>query len=347
MRALRAIPGQANSADLAQVEEPPESDGAVLVETIAVGICGTDVEIIAGEYGWSPPGRDALIIGHEAVGRVSSAPPDSGFSTGDLVVPIVRRPDPVPCSFCAVGEWDMCTNGRYVERGIKELDGYASDRFRIEPEFLVPVPSHLDGLAVLVEPTSVVAKAWDHIERIGHRSRAWHPSQVLVTGAGPIGLLAALLARQRGADVHVFDRASSGPKPQLVADLGATYHCGDLSALNEAPDIIIECTGAAAVLGDVIKRTAAGGIVCLAGVSAGGNQSRVDLGEVNRRMVLENDVIFGSVNANRRHYAAAVSSLAEADPGWLSRLITRRVPVDRWRDGFTRQPDDVKTVLEF
>jgi threonine dehydrogenase-like Zn-dependent dehydrogenase len=347
MRALRVVPGQPNSAALEAVDEPPESDGAVLVETTAVGICGTDVEIVAGEYGWSPPGRTSLILGHEAAGRVTAAPPESGFSAGDLVVPIVRRPDPVPCRFCAVGEWDMCVNGRYTERGIKERDGYASDRFRIEPEYLVPVPSHLDGLAVLVEPASVVAKAWDHIERIGERSRAWSPSTVLVTGAGPIGLLAALLARQRGAEVHVFDRVADGPKPQLVADLGATYHNGDLSALHEAPDIIIECTGAAAVLADVIKRTAAGGIVCLAGVSAGGNQSRVDLGEVNRRMVLDNDVIFGSVNANRRHYAAAVSALANADAAWLARLITRRVPIDRWRDAFTRQPDDVKTVLEF
>src|SRR3954463_4260046 len=252
MRALRVVPGQPNSAALEAVDEPPESDGAVLVQTIAVGICGTDVEIVAGEYGWSPPGRTSLILGHEAAGRVTAAPPESGFSAGDLVVPIVRRPDPVPCRFCAVGEWDMCVNGRYTERGIKERDGYASDRFRIEPEFLVPVPSPLGGLAVLVEPTSVVAKAWDHIERIGERSRAWSPSTVLVTGAGPIGLLAALLGRQRGAEVHVFDRVTSGLKPDLVRDLGATYPSGDLAKLTGEPDIIIECTGAPAVLGEVL-----------------------------------------------------------------------------------------------
>jgi len=347
MKALRVIPGKADSAVLDQVDDPPESDGSVLVSTVAVGICGTDVEIVEGLYGWAPPGREALVIGHEAVGKVIAAPPDSGFSSGDIVVPIVRRPDPVPCQFCAAGEWDMCANGRYTERGIKELDGYASDRFRIGPEFLVPVPAQLDSLAVLVEPTSVVAKAWDHIDRIGGRSRAWRPSRVLVTGAGPIGLLAALLASQRGADVHVLDRVSSGPKPDLVKDLGGTYHSGDLSALREAPDVIIECTGAPAVLADVLRRAGPSGIVCLTGVSVSGKRAPVDIGEANRRMVLQNDVVFGTVNANRRHYAAAVEALAEADRDWLSRLVTRRVPVDRWQDAFTRQPDDVKTVLEF
>jgi threonine dehydrogenase-like Zn-dependent dehydrogenase len=347
MRALRVIPGKADSAVLDEIDDPPASDGSVLVSTVAVGICGTDFEIVEGLYGWAPAGRDKLVIGHEAVGRVVEAPDDSGFSAGDIVVPIVRRPDPVPCRYCAAGEWDMCVNGRYTERGIKELDGYASERFRIGPEFLVPVPAQLDRLAVLVEPTSVVAKAWDHIDRIGGRSRAWQPSRVLITGAGPIGLLAALLASQRGAEVHVLDRVAAGPKPELVKDLGGTYHCGDLSALREPPDVIIECTGAPTVLGDVIRRAGPSGIVCLTGVSVSGKRSPVDVGEANRRMVLQNDVVFGTVNANRRHYAAAVEALSKADPNWLARLVTRRVPVAQWRDAFTRHPDDVKTVLEF
>jgi glucose 1-dehydrogenase len=346
MRALRVTPGKAHSAALDQVAEPDESDGAVLVDTLAVGICGTDFEIVEGMYGWPPPGQQSLILGHEAVGRVASAPAGSGFAAGTVVVPIVRRPDPVPCVFCAAGEWDMCANGQYTERGIKERDGYAAERFRIEPEFLVPVPPGLDRLAVLVEPTSVVAKAWDHIEQIGQRTRAWQPRTVLVTGAGPIGLLAALLARQRGLEVHVFDRVAEGLKPQLVADLGATYHGGDLSVLRTLlPDIIIECTGANPVLAEV--RTGSAGITCLTGVSVAGRELSRDIGELNRRIVLGNDVIFGSVNANSRHYAAAVAALAQADAGWVSRLLTRRVPIDHWPDAFTREPDDVKTVLEF
>jgi threonine dehydrogenase-like Zn-dependent dehydrogenase len=133
----------------------------VLVETLTVGVCGTDVEIISGAYGWAPPGRERLILGHESVGRVLDAPAGGDIEEGDLVVGIVRRPDPVPCSNCAVGEWDMCRNKRYTERGIKERDGYCSERYRIHPEFAVKVDPALGTLGVLLEPASVLAKAWE------------------------------------------------------------------------------------------------------------------------------------------------------------------------------------------
>ena len=348
MRALVVIPGRAQSASLADLPEPPAADGSLLVQTIAVGICGTDAEIVRGEYGTAPPGREHLIIGHESVGSVLEAPAGSGFASGDLVVGIVRRPDPVPCRYCAAGEWDMCSNGRYTERGIKERDGYASERFRLEPKFAVKVGSELGDLAVLLEPASIVAKAWAHLDWIGRRSSAWRPKTVLVTGAGPIGLLAALMARQRGLDVHLFDQVMDGPKPKLAKDLGATYHGGELSVLGDlTPDIIIECSGAAAVVADAVTRTARSGIVCLAGVSSGGHNVSLDLGNVNRRMVLENDVVFGSVNANRVHYEGAAAALTRADSGWLSRLITRRVPLDQWQRALMREPGDVKVVIEF
>jgi threonine dehydrogenase-like Zn-dependent dehydrogenase len=130
MRALTVRPGQKNSVDLREVPEPPDADGPVLVQTLAIGICGTDLEIASGDYGEAPPGDEVLVLGHESLGRVLEAPDGSGLSAGDLVVGIVRRPDPVPCPNCAVGEWDMCRNGRYTERGIKGLHGYGSERCR-------------------------------------------------------------------------------------------------------------------------------------------------------------------------------------------------------------------------
>jgi threonine dehydrogenase-like Zn-dependent dehydrogenase len=348
VRALAVTPGRAGSVRLLDVAEPEAVATSLLVQTLAIGICGTDLEIIAGSYGWAPPGRDELIIGHESIGRVVAAPADSEFASGDLVVGIVRRPDPVPCRYCAIGEWDMCRNGRYTERGIKEVDGYACERFLLEPSFAVKVHTGLGALGVLLEPASVVAKAWAHAERIGRRSDAWQARTALVTGAGPIGLLAALMARQCGMEVHVFDRVTSGPKPVLVRDLGATFHGGDLSAVRDLePDVVIECTGAAEVIAEVVSETAPSGIVCLAGVSSGHHHIDMDLGQLNRSMVLENDVIFGSVNANRSHYEAAAVSLAHADAGWLSRLITRRVPLDAWRDALVRNEDDVKVMIEF
>jgi glucose 1-dehydrogenase len=348
MRALTVAPGTANSARVDDIPEPPRSDGAVLVRTLALGVCGTDREIVAGAYGWAPPGEQRLVIGHESLGKVEDAPAGSGFKAGDLVVGIVRRPDPVPCPSCAVGEWDMCRNGRYTERGIKEHNGYGSDFFRIEPDFLIRLDPSLGLNGVLVEPTSVVAKAWDHTERIGRRSRAWQPRKLLITGAGSIGLLAALMGVQRGLDVHVLDHNDSGPKSEIVRDLGGMFHLGSVKDLDGLkPDILMECTGAPSVVGDALGRTASGGIVCLVGVSAPGHDVEVDMGQVNRTMVLDNDAVFGSVNANRQHYEDAVATLQQANQKWLGRLITRRVTVEQWTQSLTHQPDDIKVVVDF
>jgi len=170
---------------------------------------------------------------------------------------------------------------------------------------------------------------------------------VLVTGAGPIGLLAALLAAQRGLELHVLDRATSGLKPALVRALGGTYHSGSIEELGFEADVVVECTGAPQVVIEVMGRNAPNGIVCLAGVSAAGTQTLVDAGALNRTIVLQNDVVFGSVNANRRHYEAGVAALLRADQAWLRRLVTRRVPLSRWREALEPQPGDVKTVLDF
>jgi threonine dehydrogenase-like Zn-dependent dehydrogenase len=348
MRALRVTPKQANSARLDEIALPDASEGALLARTIAVGVCGTDREIIAGDYGAAPNGDQRLTLGHESLGRIEEAPKGSGFERGDLVVGIVRRPDPVPCVACAHGEWDMCRNGQFTERGINGRNGYCSEYFRVEPEFAIKIPAELGVHGVLVEPTSVVAKAWDHIDYIGRRSKSWQPQSALITGAGPVGLLAALLARQRNLETHVYDRSDTGPKPDLVRSLGAKYYSGELDAIKELkPDIVVECTGAAPVIVQVMMHNACDAIVCLAGLSAVGREMPVDVAALNQSMVLQNDLVFGSVNANRHHYELAVHALQRADSDWLSRLITRRVPVAQWQSALDRQADDIKVIIEF
>ncbi|MPZ27481.1 MAG: alcohol dehydrogenase catalytic domain-containing protein [Micromonosporaceae bacterium] len=346
MLALTVTPSQAGSVDLVEVPDPEPDGDELLVDGLAVGICGTDREITAGEYGWPPPGRPRLVLGHESLGRVRSAPPGSNFAPGDLVVGVVRRPDPVPCGACAHGEFDMCRNGRYTERGIKELDGYASQQWTVETGYAVRLDPRLAELGVLMEPTTVVAKAWEQIERIG--ARAWfEPARVLVTGAGPIGLLAALLGAQRGLEVHVLDLARSGPKPAAVEALGGHYHHDGIEAAlaGAQPDIIVEATGVSSLILAAIGGTAPYGIVCLTGVSPAGRTISVDVGAANRDMVLENDAVVGSVNANLRHYAAAADALAKADLGWLDRLVTRRLPLRRFREAFQSDEDDIKVVI--
>jgi threonine dehydrogenase-like Zn-dependent dehydrogenase len=347
MRALTVVPLQAGSAAVTEMPDPEAGPGELLVEGLALGVCGTDREIMDGEYGWAPPGEQRLVLGHESLGRVLEAPPDSGFAHGDLVVGVVRRPDPEPCPACARGEFDFCRNGRYTERGIKELHGYGSELWTVETDYAVKLDPRLERVGMLMEPTSVVAKAWDQIERIGNRAY-FAPERVLVTGAGPIGLLAALLGAQRGLEVHVLDHNTEGPKGELAGALGAHYHSTDVeSVAGEAPpDVIIEATGVPEVVLDAMEHNAAAGVVCLTGVSPRGRELKIDAGGLNRDLVLENDVVFGSVNANERHFDLAAEALVRADASWLEAMISRRVPLDDFASAVEKQRGDVKVVLE-
>jgi threonine dehydrogenase-like Zn-dependent dehydrogenase len=218
----------------------------------------------------------------------------------------------------------------------------------VEADYAVRLDEALADVGMLMEPTTVVAKAWEQVERIGRR--AWfEPKTVLVTGAGPIGLLAALLGQQRGLDVHVLDQVTKGAKPRLVHGIDATYHHSDLDAVMERvrPDVVVEATGVPSLVFGALAGTAAYGITVLTGVSSRGRTIRVDGGELNRDIVLENDAVVGSVNANLRHYEQAADALAKADPVWLEQLVSRRVPLADFADAFEPRDDDVKVVLTF
>jgi glucose 1-dehydrogenase len=339
MRAMTVIPGKPDSAELTELPDREPGKGELLVEPLYLGVCGTDREIVEGGHGEPPPGHERLVLGHELLGRVRDS--------GELVAGIVRRPDPVPCPCCAQGEWDMCRNGQYTERGIKALDGYGAELVTLEADFAIPVPAELGTLGVLTEPASILAKAWEQIDRIATRACSEH-ERALVIGAGPIGLLAALMGVQRGLEVHVLDRATEGAKPEVVHALGGRYHAGDVSQLAEEiqPDVVVECTGVAELVAGAMQHTAPGAIVCLTGVAPSRTLS-VDVGALNNELVLENDVVFGSVNANRRHFEQAVKSLTDAGQDWLRRLITRTVPFDRWPEALEKGDDDIKVVVEF
>lgn len=345
MKAITVVPGEPAGLEVSDVGEPEPDRDALLVEGRLLGICGTDTDIVEQGYGSAPPGRERLLLGHESLGTVLEAPAGSGFAPGDLVAGIVRRPDPVPCEPCAHGEWDFCRNGRYTERGIKERDGYGAERWRIAPEYAIGLDPSLGDSGVLLEPASVLAKAWEQTDRIFTRS-SWRPRTALVTGAGPIGLLAALMGVQRGLEVHVLDLIETGPKPRLVADLGAVYHTGDVAETGVRPDVVIETTGNGPLAFSLTGVVCPDAVICLTGISYGGHRVSVALDESNREMVLDNTVLFGSVNANRRHFELAADALARAERNWLDGLITRRVPMSGYADGLHKRENDIKVVVD-
>jgi glucose 1-dehydrogenase len=220
------------------------------------------------------------------------------------------------------------------------------ENHRIEPEYVMKIDRSLGLLGVLLEPTTVVTKAWEQVLAVGQRA-FWEPRSVLVTGAGPIGLLAALVGKQRGLDVHVLDRAESGPKPELVRALGASYHTGAVASVGLEPDVIVECTGVGQVINDAIRGIGAGGVVCLTGVGTGGSTVGPAVADVAAAAVLKNNVVVGSVNANKRHWYKAAQVLAGADRAWLARLVTRREPPEEFMQALHRKPEDIKVVIQF
>jgi threonine dehydrogenase-like Zn-dependent dehydrogenase len=357
MKAVVVTPGQADTGRVQDIPEPTRSADQVKVETIEVGVCGTDLEILHGLYGQAPPGDDYLVIGHENFGRVVEAPPDGELSEGDYVVCIVRRPDPVPCPQCAVGEFDMCSNGQYTERGIKGLHGFMSEYFVDSPEYLVKLPEVCSNIGVLIEPLTVVEKGVLQAEAI-QRRMTWEPKEAVVTGAGPIGLMATLLLRSKGYDVYTLDIVERDSlRAQLVKDCGAEYVKGDEESLAQLAervggvDLIVEATAVASLVFDSIDAIGPNGVVCLTGVSAGARSLEVPADKLNLEMVLDNKVVFGTVNANRRYFTAAVEDLTrfqELWPGLCEKVITRRVPVESFQDALTPRPGiDVKSTVSF
>lgn len=348
MRAAVVLPGHPGSLRVVERPTPLLSPGRVLVRVLELGIDGTDRDIDRGEYGEAPLGRSELVVAHESLGVVAEiAAGVSQFEPGDMVVATVRRPCAEHCLNCAAGEFDHCMTGNYLERGIKGLDGYASDFYVEAPEYLVRVPDRLRSVAVLLEPFSIAQKAIREAFHVQTRM-VWQPRQVLVIGAGSLGLLVALALRLRGLAVMVGDRVPSGHvKARRVEELDARYvdlKARPLSSLREetgAFDLIVEATGDSQTVFDGLQNLANNGILVTLGLSTTRGSLTIPADLLNMERVLENLTVLGCVNAHRKDFERGAADMLLAEdryPGWLSRLVTRRLPRFRrpW-DGVRRR----------
>lgn len=352
--AVVVTPGKADSARVQTVNIPQQEQDALLLRVLRVGICGTDAEICRGLYGKPPDGHEELVLGHESLVRVERATPGGKWAKGQLGVVIVRRPCPEGCPPCSHGRWDYCQTGHFHERGINGLDGFMSEFVVESPDYFVPVPDALESVGVLIEPLSIVEKAVE--EAIAWYGRTGAPPQRgLVTGAGPIGLLAALVLRARGLDVWVVDRLPNRSlKAELVDAVGGHYLDDHQSPFehripDDGIDIAIEATGAAPLLFRALNRLGANGVLALTGVTGGHHTVSIDGDVMNTQTVLENHTMLGSVNAARTHYEAAIRDLADWQSRWGSlteKMITGRFPLQEFSRALTKGPEDIKSVVE-
>jgi glucose 1-dehydrogenase len=347
-------------ARLEQVEPPALADGEIRVRVIECGICGTDRDIVAGKYGSPAEGRSSLILGHENLGTVAELEGGvTGFSVGDVVVATVRRGCGI-CRFCLSNRSDFCETGKFTERGVRGQDGFLAECYVERPEYVVRVPPSLRAVAVLLEPFSVVAKAFEQsvrlLDRLGPTpaSPREQPLQALVTGTGAIAILAALLLRSEGYAVTAVDRRESHtPAGRLLESIGAQHVnvATGFSALGALRfDLVFEASGSAELNLELPRWLRPNGAVVYTGIPP------VDAppisfapGPLFRDLVLSNQALVGSVNANRTYFESGIRYFDRFEklfPGATAGIITARRPLEEFGEVLTnRAPDSIKTVL--
>jgi threonine dehydrogenase-like Zn-dependent dehydrogenase len=302
------------------LEAPVPRKGEVRLRVVEVGVCATDRELAKFRFGAPPAGESRLIIGHEALCIVEE---DShGFTRGECVVPMLRRPCPARCASCLRGRSDLCLSGGYLERGIAGLHGYFAEFASDSPENLVRVPSHLAEVAALAEPMSVVEKAIE-------RAFAAHPAEprtALVVGAGPVGMLTSLALLLRGIEVGVTSiEPDDHPRAAWLTHAGAHY------GSNDSADLVFEASGSRAGAELAVSRMHALTVLTLIGAPEGA----LPVDAIG--MIIQNQTVLGVVNAARSHFEMALADLARSDRALLTAMIERRSAA-RWAESFAGTP---------
>lgn len=331
---LAIYPGVARSLHLTSIDLPEFGPADLLVRVLQAGVCGTDRHLIEGHFGRAPVGETELVIGHEMLGMVERVGTDvNSIAPGDLVTATARRG--CSCAPCQAGESDFCSGHGYRERGIAGLHGFYTARSVENAGNVVQVPHELTEIGVLVEPLSVSEKAWRVAVGVQSRIKSWSPKTAVVYGAGPIGLLATLLLRARGLRVHAVDlKPVPNESEAIVNGCGAHYIYGPETTLqglkSSLPniDIIIECTGSSAPLGDAMQLLGNNGVLVLLSGTGGAAFRSLPTDLINRQFVGGNKVMVGSVNSSLTDFQTAVADLQKFEmlwPGLTSRLITHRL----------------------
>lgn len=356
MKAIVVRPGEKDSIHMRDMPDPVMSDDHVLVKMLRVGLCGTDAEINHGLYGKPPDGEEFLILGHENLGVVADVGKNvTGWKAGELVVSTVRRPCG-ECPNCDTGENDCCISGKYTERGIMRRHGFMAEYYVEMPEYLNRIPKEVEPFAVLLEPMSVVEKGIDHAFLLQRRLTSWKPKLAVVLGGGPVGLLGAAALRARGLRTVVVGREpASDMRAQIAMQMGAKYVSVEKSTILDLPqqigrpDLVLEATGSARVVFDAMEILGPNGVLCLLSVTGGSGVNEEPIERINQLLVLGNQVVFGSVNANPRHFARGVEDFVTIEqqwPGTMTRLLTNRIPWQDFKGWFTQRGSGIKSTLE-
>lgn len=321
MRALVYTgPGQAEIQD---VRRPEASPGEALVKMRLCGLCGTDLGIHVGKH---PRAMAPLVLGHEVVGEIVAD--TLRFQAGQRVVayPLISCGG---CHPCRTGQPHVCASLRLI--GIDRAGGMA-EWLRIDEAMLFPVPDEMDdATAALVEPLAVALRA---VERSG----AGVTDSALVVGAGPIGLLTALLLRRAGVSRLLVSDVDPS-RLDLASQMGAipinVRHDSLMDRVMEATggdgaDVVFECAGAAEAVGELTRIARPGGTICIASIHKA--SVPVSLVDVNFREL----TLIGSRVYTREQFRRAIG-LAHELAEELRPLVTHVVPLSAGSMAFDLQ----------
>jgi glucose 1-dehydrogenase len=369
MRAVAVVPGKKEVRLVSQPAPAVSSPSDVKLRILEVGVCGTDREICAFEYGTPPAGSEHLVIGHESLGEVVEVGPSvSGIRPGDLVVPMVRRPCQHDyCRACRAGRQDFCFTGDIRERGIKEAHGFMTEYVVDDARYMNVVPNELRAVGVLVEPLTIAEKAliqlWELQTRLpwdcphtGEHGRG-HCHTAVVLGAGPVGLLGGMAFASLGFETFVYSAEPEDHwKAELVRAFGAQFVSAKTHSIDQLRervgniDLAYEATGNSRVTFDLLRVLGTNGIFVMTGVPGHKGPAPVDTDGLMRSMVLKNQIILGTVNAGKDAFQGAIRDLGTFTRLWpdaVGKLITGRFPVEEHRDLLLGTPSGVKNVISF
>lgn len=361
MKAVAVFP-KGHEVKVIDVPEPRlGSPSQVRVRTLEVGVCGTDKEVVEGKHGKPPEGEPHLIVGHECLGEVVEVGEQvKDLKPGDLVVPRVRRPCPSPdCLPCRSGASDFCVTGQYTERGIQGAHGFAAELFVEDARYLHRVPRELREVAVLTEPLTIAEKALREVAHVQTRmpwGRAL-PGRAVVLGAGPVGLLGAMALLRAGFQTTVYSRSPKpNPKADLAEALGAPYlsskqHRVDaLVRQRGRADVVYEAAGVASAAFELLQALAPNGVFVFTGVPES-EEGQLDEGGLMKQVVMNNQVMMGTVNAAAQDFEAALEDLGRFRakwPGRVERLVTARHRPEDYAEVVRGKKDStIKDVIVF
>ncbi|HEY4359357.1 MAG TPA: glucose 1-dehydrogenase [Bryobacteraceae bacterium] len=362
MKAAAVFPAERRFAVIDHPEPGLVSPSDVKMRMLDVGICGTDKEIVAFDYGTPPAGSPYLIIGHESLGEVMEVGPAvTRVKPGDLAVPTVRRPcnDPT-CIACRDGRQDFCYSGKFTERGINQRHGFMTEFVVEEERYLNPVPRELRDVAVLVEPLTIAEKGvtqlWQVQQRLPWAVAGRNSHRAVVLGGGPVGLLGAMKLVLEGFETTVYSRTpAASDLESLVTSFGAKFaHAETVSLAQLAEqvgnvDVVYEAVGASSLAFQMMPFLGTNGVFIFTGVPGRKGPVSIDTDTIMRDHVLKNQVVFGTVNASLQSFADAIADLGTFMHRWpdaVHGLISHRFPIDQLAEPLSGRAGGIKNVIE-